>query len=680
MVREFFLNLPIKKKILYSFFCVLFLFAVVAYIAIGVITDATDGFSVYHRWDTNQSLTSEIQAHLLNGRIAANKFLMTKEQQQSDLAVGHFQSIIDLVKKKNNEILEPERRQRLLQMGTDAEAYVSAYQVLVNQTLTLGQAEQANVQKAAVIGEEIFSAITELDNSYRQDKTKMGLELEAKNSSGKRLITIVSIIAILLGVFFAIMVGNAIVKVLLVVVDRVRQLKEKCIKNLEKGLNALAMGDTGVEVKYETPFLELTQKDEIGDLARSVDGIITQTRAGIESFENTRRIFSEVMHETVGLIQAAKDGKLGTRGKAEQFNGSYRELVRGINETLDAVIDPVKEGTAVLAEMAQGNLTVRVNGDFKGDHQLIKNSINGLGDSLLGLISDVTEAVQATASATTQISSSSEELAAGAQEQSAQTGEIASAVEQMAKTIVSTTRNATAAANSAKKAGEVALEGDHVVKETIAGMIKISDVVNNAAKTVQELGKSSDQIGEIVQVIDEIADQTNLLALNAAIEAARAGEQGRGFAVVADEVRKLAERTTKATKEIAVMIRQIQKDTSNAVVSMERGTIEVESGKVLAQKAGHSLNGIIQSAEEVVDVANQVAAASEEQASAAEQISKNIEGITEVTQQSAQSTQEIAKAAEDLNRLTERLQNLIGRFQVETTTSGLRTGVRQLRR
>lgn len=171
-------------------------------------------------------------------------------------------------------------------------------------------------------------------------------------------------------------------------------------------------------------------------------------------------------------------------------------------------------------------------------------------------------------------------------------------------------------------------------------------------------------IWEIIQVIDDIADQTNLLALNAAIEAARAGEQGRGFAVVADEVRKLAERTTKATKEIAEMINQIQKDTAGAVSSIEEGNVEVESGKKMAVKAGESLQEIIKATDKVQDVVNMVASASEEQSSASEQISRNIEAISSVTNQSAAGTQQIARAAEDLNRLTSNLEVMIGHFKL----------------
>lgn len=340
--------------------------------------------------------------------------------------------------------------------------------------------------------------------------------------------------------------------------------------------------------------------------------------------------------------------------------------IKEIKEMQNYLTRSTEKLMVAMDKFADGDLTIEAIPEKQNDD--IGNLFNNFNRSVLNIkemMIQVTEAVQATASASAQISSSSEEMAAGAQEQSSQTREIASAIEQMTTTIMETTKNSGLAAEKAKKAGEIAEDGGKIVDASITGMNRIAEVVKQSAFTVKELGKGSDQIGEIIQVIDDIADQTNLLALNAAIEAARAGEQGRGFAVVADEVRKLAERTTKATKEIAVMIKQIQKDTSEAVLSMEAGTAEVEKGRELSNRAGKSLTSIISGAKETVDIVTQVAVASEEQSAAAEQISKSVEGINSVTEEATSGIQQIAKASEDLNRLTLDLQQLVSRFKID---------------
>jgi len=328
---------------------------------------------------------------------------------------------------------------------------------------------------------------------------------------------------------------------------------------------------------------------------------------------------------------------------------------------------PVKE---VVRSIDNADLNMRFNSERKDEVGDLQRSFDRFVLSIKETLLQVAEATSAVASASSEISSSTEQMAAGSQEQTSQAGEVASAVEEMTKTIVENSKNAGETSETAKTAKAAAEGGGKVVDETVAGMRRIAEVVRKSAETVQALGKSSDQIGEIIGVIDDIADQTNLLALNAAIEAARAGEQGRGFAVVADEVRKLAERTTKATKEIASMIKTIQADTAGAVTSMGEGTKEVDEGIRLADRAGSSLKEIVEISQRVTDMVAQIAAASEQQSSASEQISKNVEAISTVTGETAQGTQQIAKAAEDLNRLTENLQQYIDKFKLSSDGSG----------
>jgi len=366
------------------------------------------------------------------------------------------------------------------------------------------------------------------------------------------------------------------------------------------------------------------------------------------------------------LSNAAVEGDLALRADTTAHKGGYKEIIKGVNDTLDAMIAPINEGVEALKIMSQGDFTLRINSSYKGSHQLIKDSINKVVNELCKALSGVSDAVKSTTLASNKISASTEEMAAGANEQSQQTFDIASSIEEMTKTILENTKNAANATETAEEAGQKAKEGGKVVKETIEGMNKISEVVKQSAIRVQELGKESDQIGEIIRVIDDIADQTNLLALNAAIEAARAGEQGRGFAVVADEVRKLAEKTTKATKEIEEMIKRIQRDTGEAVRSMDEGDKEVEKGKKLAYKAGESLEEIIEVSDKVVDIVSLVAAASEEQSSAAGEISQNIDSISNVSRETTEGIQQIAKAAEDLNNLTFNLEQLVNKFKIQS--------------
>lgn len=343
------------------------------------------------------------------------------------------------------------------------------------------------------------------------------------------------------------------------------------------------------------------------------------------------------------------------------FFTDLRKTEAAQNEYLKVQIAPLEKA---LEAIAAGDMTKSISLDEGSSLSGLADTINSMTAHLNKTLNEVKDAVQATASAANQISSSSEEMAAGASEQSQQTAEISASVEEMARTIMDTTKNANVAAQYSKQAGTDAEKGTAKIDETKRGMQRIVEVSTETAHKFSSVTDKTSQIGEITQVINDIADQTNLLALNAAIEAARAGEQGRGFAVVADEVRKLAERTSKATKEIADTIKAIQTEVYAANNSMNEAGKAVELGVNLTEEVDAALKEIYAGTVRVTDTVVQVAAASEEQSATAEQISKNVEGITNVTQESAAGVQQVARAAEDLSRLTLNLQELISQFRL----------------
>lgn len=335
-------------------------------------------------------------------------------------------------------------------------------------------------------------------------------------------------------------------------------------------------------------------------------------------------------------------------------------ITRGILRQLGG--DPT-EVSDIATKVAGGDLAVHV-AVADGDTHSVMAAMNSMVQSLRELISETVSISSGIAAASAQLHATSEQIATAAEEVASQTSTVATASEEMSATSLDIARNCTFAAENSKKTSDSADFGASIVQETISGMEKIADRVMQTAMTIGTLGTRSEQIGEIIGTIEDIADQTNLLALNAAIEAARAGEQGRGFAVVADEVRALAERTTKATREISEMIKSIQSETKAAVRAMEEGVSEVEKGASSSMKSGEALQEILSQIGEVTMQINQIATASEEQTATTTEITSNIQQITDVIHQSANGAEETSAAAAQLADQAQHLQDLVGKFRI----------------
>ncbi|NOZ69661.1 MAG: HAMP domain-containing protein [Deferribacteres bacterium] len=341
-----------------------------------------------------------------------------------------------------------------------------------------------------------------------------------------------------------------------------------------------------------------------------------------------------------------------------------------LSTTSRNIIRPVRQLLEAFRKQAEGDLTMEVHVKSNDEIAELTDTFNKTNYRLNVMLHKVaTHSDNVTASAS-QLSDSSQNIAVNAQEQSAKTAHAASSIEELNSSFLSVAQNTANAADSAKKASDLAVKGGEVVKETINGMNQISMSVNESAATVETLGRNSEQIGEIIKVINDIAGQTNLLALNAAIEAARAGEQGRGFAVVADEVRKLAERTTSATNEIGDMIKGIQEETIKAVESMRNGTKEVEKGVNSANQAGEALQEIVSSVRNVTDMIQQIATAAEEQSSTGEEVAANLESVADITKQTADAVNRSSEATQNLYILARELQQMVSGFKLREDITG----------
>ena len=373
------------------------------------------------------------------------------------------------------------------------------------------------------------------------------------------------------------------------------------------------------------------------------------------------------LSKQLSSLQAVKRDNDSQRAKTLLAGCTLLALVLGIIAAWSItrqIVTPLAQTLKTVERVASGDLTQNTDTTRKDELGQLQRAVQRMTVGLRELIGGITDGVTQIASAAEELSAVTEQTSAGVNSQKVETDQVATAMHEMAATVQEVARNAEEASEAAVAADQQAREGDKVVGEAIAQIEKLAIEVGHSTEAMGHLKRESDKIGSVLDVIKSVAQQTNLLALNAAIEAARAGEAGRGFAVVADEVRSLAQRTQKSTEEIEELIAGLQSGTQQVSNSMDSSRSLTDSSVELTRRAGDSLGNITRTVSAIQAMNQQIAAAAEQQSAVAEEINRSVLNVRDVSEQTSAASEETAASSIELARLGTHLQTLVGRFKV----------------
>ncbi|MCX8901307.1 methyl-accepting chemotaxis protein [Vibrio parahaemolyticus] len=648
-----FKNLRLGLKIGLGFLVVLLLLSVVLGVGIVALEKANEGMTTYRGLARDTNLAGRLQANMLMVRMNVKGYLIANSDNELAQYEDYLVKMKTFLAEAKKEIQKPERAKLVKSIDSSIAKYEAAFLEVV--TLDK-QRDRVLYDLLAPQGETMRKVIAEIiDSAYRDNDVQAAYfasHVQEKLLNGRLFVT-------------KFLNSNDQDEYRTAVTEMTVKLDEETTELKQYLQNATRQNLLSQFIKAQQSYVG--GLNEVYRLIETKNDLVKNTldQIGPQVAKNA---------EDVKLSVMADQEALGTELKSTTEDSINLTIVLSVLAIAIgsiaayvltiSITRPIGQAVEAANQLAKGNLTIEVQSASHDETGLLLESIQRTATSLRNIVSTISGASVELASASEELAVVTEQSSQGIESQQAETDLVATAMNEMAATVHEVADNAAKAAEAANQADNEASAGGQVVEQTISVISTLAERVNESSEKLHEVEQESMNIGKILNVIREIADQTNLLALNAAIEAARAGEQGRGFAVVADEVRSLAQRTQESTQEIQTIIEQLQAGTQRAVAVMNQGKDQAAQSVGQVNETGSALQTITHAISVINDMNIQIASASEQQSSVAENINENVINVKRIAEENAVAANQMKISTSEVAQLSEQLKALVDQFKI----------------
>jgi methyl-accepting chemotaxis protein/CHASE3 domain sensor protein len=649
-----FKNFRVGTKIMIGFgvvICILLLISVISYRGLG---SASKGYNQYQNFALITRLTGDLEAELLQTRICVKDFVISGSEKDLKLFEQGFQNLMKIYKKGETEIKDPERMEKLKFIKASLDDYHKAFDEIARLTKSR---DDIKANRLDPNGTKMRLAINAIMDAARQNR-----DLECEYHAGHLMMHL------LRGRLYIYRYLDTLDEAALALVDQEfgKEMGEH-VPVLKKALTTES-GKASLQAFLDTKDLYLSAYD---DLVK----IIKQREDTIEN-----RLFKagENITDTAEAIRASavKDGEaLGLQVSSNNARAILFLIIFSIISLIISVVlawvisrqitGPVNQALEAVTRIAAGDLSGEFNA-IKSDDEIgqLMESMSQMAANLKKQATGLTEAVNVLSASSSEIVATTTQLASNASETAVSANETTTTVEEVRQTTNVSSQKAKYVSESAQKAAQIAKAGKKAVEDTMEGMSSIKQKMESVAESIVTLSEQSQAIGEIIAAVDDLAEQTNLLAVNASIEAVKAGEQGKGFSVVAQEIKALADQSKQATKRVRAILNDIQKATGKAVMATEEGSKTVDAGARLSVQSGENIQALADAIAEAAQAANQIAASSQQQLVGMDQVAMAMENVKTASAQNAEAAKQMETATHNISELGGKLKELVSWYRI----------------